>query len=139
LVVARRSFRSFLAVLVALLAIVCTRSAMAYAPYCDDTASSDDAAPPMLPAADIRFEPDRDAFVWVWSKGYLCDAVVTETRTHTSSHGWSSLDFGAPVELCVASSWGAIVAAAPARWINFDLRRQRGPSGHAPSVYRPPR
>jgi|GEM_PF-3651026 len=139
LVVARRSFRFFFAVVVALLAVVCTRSARAYAPYCDDTASSEDAAPPMLPAADIRFEPDRDVFVWVWSKGYLGDAVVVETRTHTSSPGWSSLDFGAPIELCLASSWDAIVAAAPARRVASDLQRRRGPSGHAPSVYRPPR
>lgn len=111
---------------------------MAYAPFCDITASSDDAPPPLMPVADIRFEADRDVFVWTWCAGAMGEAV-TEARSQTSNPGLAPTQSSGAPEFGVV--WGAAphVAQGTSQRMLIELPRQRGPSGYAPSVYRPPR
>ena len=127
-----------MAVVVVLLALVCSRSAMAYAPFCDITATSQDAPPPILPVADIRFEADRDVFLWTWYRGEMGDAI-TEARSHTSSPGLTPAHAASSVDVGVLSRATAHVPPSGSQPMCWEQARRCGPNGYAPSVYRPPR
>ena len=121
-----------------LLVVICARSAYAYAPFCDIRGMSDDAPPPTLPVADIRFEADRDVVVWTWCLGLQGEAM-SESRTHTSGSNISGVEPQSLLDLgLVASpvlSHPLLGARHPAHWATNPT----GPAGFPTSVYRPPR
>jgi len=111
---------------------------MAHAPFCNVTGASEDAPPPILPVADIRFEVDRDVFLWTWCHGIRGEAV-TEARSLSHQNRVMPTD---------TAAWPDAGAFQPVLWISgrreasrvaFELSRTAGPLGFAPQVYRPPR
>ena len=114
------------------------RTASADAPFCDPSATTGFAPPPLMPVRDVRFEVDTAPLFMEWCQRVLAVQLTPAERNHLPKRL-------APNALTPGADAGVILGTLrlPRRFratrVASSSTRSKGPTGFHPSVYRPPR
>jgi hypothetical protein len=132
-----RTLRWLLCLATLAVVIGAARSASADGPFCDLSASTNFAPPPLMPIRDVRFEVDTAPLFMEWCQRVLAQLTPVE-RNHVPKRLSPNALTSAP-DAGVISDKTLLPRRRRATRVGSAHTRSKGPSGFRSSVYRPPR